>query len=176
MQPWHNKFKWSALMQNQMALAFSAIPLVVVVLLASSPCSSSTPACFCSCSLSVFVVVVCWAIADGAFRIYYYDLKVHKPLEGRLAHFASHNWHNQPKAERDKISRRAKSDAPLQQQQQLPFHSLPLLTAIYLARLPPILPKLVEAIKRRFNLKFYRCSAFNCFAPAVCVDFSQRFN
>lgn len=34
----------------------------------------------CSCSLAV--VVVRWAIADGAFRIYYYDLKVHKPLEG----------------------------------------------------------------------------------------------
>jgi len=28
------------------------------------------------------VVVVWWPIAESAFRIYYYDLKVHKALEG----------------------------------------------------------------------------------------------
>lgn len=174
MQPWHNKFKWSALMQNQMALAFSAIPLVVVVLLASSPCSSSTPACFCSCSLSVFVVVVCWAIADGAFRIYYYDLKVHKPLEGRLAHFASHNWHNQPKAERDKISRRAKSDAPLQQQ-QLPFHSLPLLTAIYLARLPPPTAKVGRSHKEALQLEVLSLLCFQLLRSRCLCWFFPTF-
>jgi len=86
----------------------------------------------CSCTLVVFVVVVVWwPIAESAFRIYYYDLKVHKALEGD-SRISLHNWHNQPKAG-DKISRRAAAEV-LKSDANTPDLSI----SIYLARPPKV--------------------------------------
>jgi len=67
----------------------------------------------------LFLLVLMLLLAGSAFWIYYYDLKVHKPLEGDSdseQRISLHNWHNQPKA--SAIKSASPSNHPLKRQRR----------------------------------------------------------
>lgn len=135
-------------MQNQMALALCALPHCCY-------CRSSRCCCCCYCCCTDSLAGDGWERFLG-FIIMIWECRNH--LRATRA-FRFHNWHNQPKAVAIK-SRDALTVCTEALKKRCHFRLLRVFH-LFIAFAPHLLPipqTFVEAIKRRFNLKFY-CNA-----------------